>query len=107
MRLLLEESVAAEHGRLPVSFESHQLVTVGRMVAQGLGVSAVPTLCIQQMQELGARCLPLYAPQVQRRVGLLRLSEHKLSTAAQALSDVLLHGTDWRSLALPQDQSTE
>ncbi len=59
------------------------------------------------MQELGARCLPLYAPQVQRRVGLLRLSEHKLSTAAQALSDVLLHGTDWRSLALPQDQSTE
>ncbi|MEN1640878.1 hypothetical protein AAIH64_31555, partial [Pseudomonas aeruginosa] len=25
----------------------------------------------------------------------------------QALSDVLLHGTDWRSLALPQDQSTE
>lgn len=103
----LEESVAAEHGRLPVAFESHQLVTVGRMVAQGLGVSAVPTLCIQQMQELGARCLPLYAPQVQRRVGLLRLSEHKLSTAAQALSDVLLHGTDWRSLALPQDQSTE
>ena len=106
VRLLLE-SVAAEHGRLPVAFESHQLVTVGRMVAQGLGVSAVPTLCIQQMQELGARCLPLYAPQVQRRVGLLRLSEHKLSTAAQALSDVLLHGTDWRSLALPQDQSTE
>ena len=94
VRLLLEESVAAEHGRLPVAFESHQLVTVGRMVAQGLGVSAVPTL-------------PLYAPQVQRRVGLLRLSEHKLSTAAQALSDVLLHGTDWRSLALPQDQSTE
>lgn len=107
VRLLLEESVAAEHGRLPVAFESHQLVTVGRMVAQGLGVSAVPTLCIQQMQELGARCLPLYAPQVQRRVGLLRLSEHKLSTAAQALSDVLLHGTDWRSLALLQDQSTE
>ncbi|MBF2981091.1 LysR family transcriptional regulator, partial [Pseudomonas aeruginosa] len=69
VRLLLEESVAAEHGRLPVAFESHQLVTVGRMVAQGLGVSAVPTLCIQQMQELGARCLPLYAPQVQRRVG--------------------------------------
>ncbi|MCF3998391.1 LysR substrate-binding domain-containing protein, partial [Pseudomonas aeruginosa] len=50
VRLLLEESVAAEHGRLPVAFESHQLVTVGRMVAQGLGVSAVPTLCIQQMQ---------------------------------------------------------
>lgn len=97
VRLLLEESVAAEHGRLPVAFESHQLVTVGRMVAQGLGVSAVPTLCIQQMQELGARCLPLYAPQVQRQVGLLRLSEHKLSTAAQALSG---DAAAWHRLAL-------
>ncbi|WP_137819759.1 LysR family transcriptional regulator [Pseudomonas sp. 2FG] len=102
VRLLLEESIAAQHGRLPVAFESHQLVTVGRMVAQGLGVSAVPSLCIQQMQELGARCVALYGPQVERRVGLLRLAEHKLSSAAQALSDVLLHVRDWNSLDLPR-----
>ncbi|KFX68955.1 LysR family transcriptional regulator [Pseudomonas taeanensis MS-3] len=102
VRLLLEDSVAAEHGRLPVAFESHQLVTVGRMVAQGLGVSAVPSLCIQQMEELGARCVALHTPRVERRVGLLRLAEHELSTAAQALSDVLLHVGDWNSLDLAQ-----
>lgn len=98
VRLLLEQHVAPQHGRLPVAFESHQLVTVGRMVAQGLGVSAVPTLCIRQMEELGARCVRLHSPQVERRVGLLRLAEHSLSTAAQALSDALLHIADWKHL---------
>ena len=71
VRLLLEDSVISSHGKLPVAFESHQLVTVGRIVAEGLGVSAVPQLCRQQMEELGARCLPLSEPQVSRRVGLL------------------------------------
>lgn len=94
VRLLLEDSVAARHGRLPVAFESHQLVTVGRMVANGLGVSAVPTLCLRQMEELGARCMALEAPTVERRVGLLRLADHRLSTAAQALADVLERSTD-------------
>lgn len=103
VRLLLEESIAAQHGKLQVAFESHQLVTVGRMVAQGLGVSAVPSLCIQQMQELGARCIALSAPQVERRVGLLRLAGYELSSAAQALSDVLMHVTDWNTLNIPRD----
>ncbi|CAD5106623.1 LysR family transcriptional regulator [Zestomonas carbonaria] len=94
VRLLLEDKVATQHGRLPVAFESHQLVTVGRMVANGLGVSAVPTLCIRQMEELGARCVTLVEPAIERRVGLLRLADHKLSTAAQALADVLEKSTD-------------
>ncbi|MBM7059725.1 LysR family transcriptional regulator [Pseudomonas sp. UL073] len=89
VRLLLEESIAAQHGKLRVAFESHQLVTVGRMVAQGLGVSAVPSLCIQQMQELGARCVALSAPVVEQRVGLLSLQGHRLSAAAQALAETL------------------
>lgn len=100
VRLLLEESIAPQHGKLPVAFESHQLVTIGRMVAQGLGVSVVPSLCIQQMQELGSRCIALHSPQVERRVGLLRLDGHQLSTAAQALCDVLLHAHDWNRLDL-------
>jgi LysR family carnitine catabolism transcriptional activator len=72
-----------------VAFESHQLATIGRMVASGLGVSAVPALCIGQMQELGAP-LPLVEPRVERRIGVIALSEHQLSTAAQALLEVLL-----------------
>jgi LysR family carnitine catabolism transcriptional activator len=93
VRLLLEQNVAALHGKLAVAFESHQLSTIGRMVASGLGVSAVPALCINQMQELGAHCVTLVDPAVERRIGVIALSEHKLSTAAQALLDVLLSHT--------------
>jgi LysR family carnitine catabolism transcriptional activator len=90
VRLLLEQSLAAQHGKLSVAFESHQLATVGRMVASGLGVSAVPSLCIAQMQELGARCIALVDPRIERRIGLMMLADHKLSAAAQALRDVLI-----------------
>ncbi len=90
VRLLLEQDLAATHGKLSVAFESHQLSTVGRMVASGLGVSAVPSLCIAQMEELGARCVALDEPRIERRIGLMRLAEHKLSAAAQALQDVLI-----------------
>ncbi|QCI12700.1 LysR family transcriptional regulator [Pseudomonas putida] len=93
VRLLLEQNVAARHGKLTVAFESHQLATVGRMVASGLGVSAVPALCINQMQELGARCVKLVEPTVERRIGVIALSDHTLSTAAQALLEVLLTHT--------------
>lgn len=93
VRLLLEQHLAAEHGKLAVAFESHQLSTIGRMVANGLGVSAVPALCIGQMQELGARCVPLVEPSIERRIGVTMLADHKLSAAAQALLDVLLECT--------------
>ncbi|WAH60557.1 LysR family transcriptional regulator [Pseudomonas silvicola] len=90
VRLMLEQDLAAAHGKLSVAFESHQLSTVGRMVASGLGVSAVPSLCIAQMQELGACCVALDEPRVERRIGLMRLADHKLSAAAQALQEVLV-----------------
>jgi LysR family carnitine catabolism transcriptional activator len=93
VRLLLESGLKDLYGKLSVAFESHQLATIGRMVASGLGVSAVPSLCIDQMLELGACCIPLDEPRIERRVGLMRLADHKLSTAAQALLDVLIECT--------------
>lgn len=90
VRLLLEHHLQAQHGKLSVAFESHQLATVGRMVASGLGVSAVPSLCIEQMRELGAHCVALVDPIIERPIGLMMLADHKLSAAAQALRDVLI-----------------
>ncbi|MFG6179070.1 LysR family transcriptional regulator [Halomonas sp. THAF12] len=89
VRLLLERQLGAQGIELPVAFESHQLTTVGRMVAAGLGVSAVPSLCIEQMHELGARCLALEAPVIQRAVGVLSANADTLSVAAQALREVI------------------
>lgn len=96
VRTLLENSVSAHHGRLPVAFESHQLVTIGRMVSQGLGVSVVPSLCLQQMEALGARCVALNQPRVEQRVGLIHLAGTTISAAAKALSEKLIEVTDKR-----------
>lgn len=89
VRVMLEEHLRARDMNLPVEFESHQLATVGRMVASGLGVSAVPALCVGQMRELGARCITLCDPVVERAIGVLTKPGHELSAAAQALFDVL------------------
>ena len=89
VRVMLEEHLRARDMSLPVEFESHQLATVGRMVASGLGVSAVPALCVGQMRELGARCITLRDPVVERAIGVLTKPGHELSAAAQAWFDVL------------------
>ena len=89
VRVMLEEHLQARGMKLSVEFESHQLATVGRMVASGLGVSAVPALCAGQMRELGARCITLRDPVVERALGVLTLPGGELSAAAQALFDVL------------------
>ncbi|WP_024617399.1 LysR family transcriptional regulator [Pseudomonas kilonensis] len=89
VRVMLEEHLQARGMKLPVEFESHQLATVGRMVASGLGVSAVPALCVGQMHELGARCITLSNPVIERAIGVLTKPGHELSAAAQALFDTL------------------
>ncbi|SEE50492.1 LysR family transcriptional regulator [Pseudomonas kilonensis] len=89
VRVMLEEHLLARGMKLPVEFESHQLATVGRMVASGLGVSAVPALCVGQMHELGARCITLSDPVIERAIGVLTKPGHELSAAAQALFDTL------------------
>lgn len=76
-------------GNLPVALESHQLVTIGRMVAQGLGVSVVPSLCAEQMRELGATCVTLAEPRVERQIGIVKLAGSELSAAAQELADTV------------------
>ncbi len=90
VRVMLEEHLQARQMKLPVEFESHQLATVGRMVASGLGVSAVPALCAEQMRELGARCITLHEPVVERAIGILTKPGHELSAAAQAMFDSLI-----------------
>ncbi|KAA0014701.1 LysR family transcriptional regulator [Billgrantia pellis] len=89
VRILMEQALTRRGTELPVAFESHQLATVGRMVASGLGVSAVPALCHEQMRELGARCVPLHEPSIRRTVGVVLSAGQELSTAARALHEVL------------------
>lgn len=85
VRQLLEVTLAASDMDLRVGLECHQLVTVGQFVASGLGVSAVPHLCEQQMTALGARSVRLTRPVVSKPVGLITRVDQQLSTAAAAI----------------------
>jgi len=95
VRVMLEDHLRPRGRQLPVQFESHQLATVGRMVASGLGVSAVPALCREQMLELGASCVALGDPVIEKPVGILTKPGHELSVAAQAIADTLRASTGY------------
>ena len=84
VRVVLERQLAQHGLSLPVAFESHQLATVGQLVGKGLGVSAVPALCRDQMEALGVRCLALSAPIIERPVGVVTRADQQLSSTASA-----------------------
>lgn len=88
LRELIERNLTALGLQLNVELEANQLATIGRMVACGLGVSAVPKLCEQQMAELGLVCVPLDAPDIARQVGIITHARRPLSQAAMAMIDV-------------------
>ncbi|MGH1372168.1 MAG: LysR substrate-binding domain-containing protein [Cellvibrionaceae bacterium] len=72
------------------ALEAHQLVTVGRMVASGLGVSLVPALSEQQMREVGACCRPLIEAKLSRQVGILTRKRYPLSAASKAMMEIFI-----------------
>ena len=89
IRLMIDRVLEQHKIALSPTFEAHQLVVVGRMVAAGLGVAVVPELSRHQMQELGAHCLPI-TPEVTRPVGLIRHARHPMSTASSAMMDIVV-----------------
>ncbi len=72
------------------ALEAHQLVTVGRMVASGLGVSLVPALSERQMREVGACCRPLKDAKLSRQVGILTRKRYPLSAASKAMMEIFV-----------------
>ncbi len=89
VRQLIGELLGAQQLPFSPAFETHQLVTIGRMVASGLGVSIVPALCQAQMLEVGACCRTIEGPGLVRPVGLITRRRYPLSAASQAMLQVL------------------
>jgi LysR family carnitine catabolism transcriptional activator len=92
IRLLIDRNLQ-EHGiNLVPAFEAHQLASIGRMVAAGLGFSVVPALSASQMQEMGASCRPLSGPVITRELGVITRRRQPLSTATRAMLEVIGRG---------------
>lgn len=78
-----------EHGvTLVPALEAHQLVVLGRMVAEGLGVSVIPAISIDQMREMGAECRPI-EPAIGRNVGIVTRRRHSSSAVSSAMIEVI------------------
>lgn len=92
-RRLLEELLAAKGLKLRIAHECHQLATVGQLVAAGLGVSVVPSLCERQMSALGIRCLRVQRPSIHKAVGLITRKDRELSTAASGIVSFIREST--------------
>jgi LysR family carnitine catabolism transcriptional activator len=89
MRRLLEELLAGKGLELRIAHECHQLATVGQLVAAGLGVSVVPSLCERQMSALGIRCLRVQRPSIHQAVGLITRKDRELSAAAANIASFI------------------
>lgn len=89
IRLLIDAKLEQQGINITPTFEAHQLASIGRMVSQGMGISVVPALSGEQMMEMGAVCLPISAPVITRKVGVLTRNRFPLSAAAQAMLEVV------------------
>lgn len=89
IRLLMDSTLAEHDLYLNVMVENNQLATVVQMVADGLGVSAVPSLYTQQMDAMNIEYRALKSPSISRRVGIITRKRSDKSFAAQQFIEVL------------------
>ncbi len=84
------ESQLAEHDiELSVDLEVNQLATIKQMVAAGVGVSAVPKMCISHGLQSGLVSRPLLQPIVARSIGLVVRRRYALSSSAKAMQKLI------------------
>lgn len=88
-RRLIDQALQEKGLSLTPAFESHQLVSIGRMVNEGLGLSVVPSMSQGQMEEMGLHCRAIGAPVITHSVGIVTRPQQVLSSAAQAIEKLI------------------
>jgi LysR family carnitine catabolism transcriptional activator len=88
-RALIDQALAEQGLILTPAFESHQLVSIGRMVGEGLGLSVVPSTSRAQMEEMGLHCRAISSPVITHQLGVITRRQQELSVAAQAIETLI------------------
>lgn len=76
-------------------YEVTQLVTMGGLIAAGLGLTVLPQSTIKMLANRAIAWRPLEAPVVERRIGLAQVAGRSLSPAAAAFREYSLRS--WKS----------
>lgn len=90
LQQLVEQSLAASGVRLRPRYEVVSLYTAAALVAQGLGVTVLPSYARNLRPADDVRYRPLVDPVVKRDLCLLRLADRAMPPAAQRFIDVAL-----------------
>lgn len=88
-RALIDKALSKKGLVLTPTFESHQLVSIGRMVSEGLGLSVVPSTSRLQMEEMGLQCRAISSPMITYQLGIVTQRQGTLSVAAQAMAEII------------------
>jgi len=88
-RALIDQALATKNLKLTPTFESHQLVSIGRMVHEGLGLSVVPSTSWAHMKSMGLQARPISSPIITHEVGLITRPRQQLSAAGQAMRSLI------------------
>lgn len=88
-RALIDKALAEDGLTITPAFESHQLVSIGRLVNQGLGLGVVPSTSKAQMLEMGLQCRELVAPMIVHQVGIISRRDHAMSASAQVMQTLI------------------
>lgn len=88
-RALIDQALAHKGLVITPAFESHQLVSIGRMVGHNLGLSVVPSTSRAQMEEMGLYCRAISSPVITHQVGIITRQQHELSVAAKEMEALI------------------
>ena len=88
-RALIDKVLAEKGLSLTPAFESHQLVSIGRMVGEGLGLSVVPSTSRLQMEEMGVESREVASPVVTYELGIVTRRQQALSVVGQTMVDLI------------------
>jgi LysR family carnitine catabolism transcriptional activator len=89
MRIWLDKEAEQANVVLDIVAEASQFATIGQLVKENVGISIVPALCLEQMEERGLECLPLAHLGFNRAVGMLTKIRANLSAPALFLMNSL------------------
>jgi LysR family transcriptional regulator, carnitine catabolism transcriptional activator len=89
VRQLTEQAFARNGLRLEPAFEAKYMSTAIGLVAQGLGVGALPSSAVSMVRQAGLAHAEIHGPVMKRRIGIMTRRGRSLSPAAQTLVGML------------------
>lgn len=89
VRRWLDETTQQHELQSQIVAEVNQLDSLGQLVSMGLGVGIVPSLCAEQMQQMGLHMQKISADILTRPVGVVTHNQSPLSSAGIGMVELL------------------